>query len=286
MKYNPKIHSPAHLLKSIFGHAEYLFTGLNYASDELIVVNYHSTPAKFIDEFRSQIRFFQRKFNIISPADLGNYFAGSIKSSKCMLLITFDDGLKNNLNAAKVLDEFSIKAFFFLVPAFLNCKSSQQKDYYLKHIRPQVNHVIDELEEDFSAMNDSDIQGLLAKGHAIGSHTYTHALVASKSDEANSEKEVVNSKSELEKRFGLPVSSFCSINNTLESIGSKEKKIVEGHYQFHFTTIPGLNATQKNPLFIRRRNIECFWLKGAVYFALGKWDLKRWKAKEEEYLNL
>jgi peptidoglycan/xylan/chitin deacetylase (PgdA/CDA1 family) len=286
MTYNPNIHALPHLIKSVFGHAEYFFTGLNYGPDELLVVNYHSTPAKYMDEFRSQIRFFQKKFNIISPAELDDYFAGRLKTKKSNLLITFDDGLKNNLHAAKVLEEFGIKAFFFLVPAFLNCKPSEQKNYYLKNIRPLVNKAIDNQDEDFSAMTDSDIKALIAKGHAIGSHTYTHTLVASRSDEANSEKEIVSSKSELERRFGLPLDSFCSINNTLESIGSKEKKLIEGYYNYHFTTIPGFNKNQRDPLFIRRRNIECFWLKGAVYFALGKWDLGRWKEKEEKFIAL
>jgi hypothetical protein len=76
--------------------------------------------------------------------------------------------------------------------------------------------------------------------------------------------------------FGCSITSYCSINNTLESTGPKEKKLIAENYTYHFTTFPGSNIHPKDPLFIKRRNIECFWLKGAMYYALGNWDLRRW----------
>lgn len=264
---------------------EYLFTGLRYANDELIVVNYHSTPADLIPELKKQLDFFRRKFNVITPAQLDEYYSGKFKSEKPPLLITFDDGLKNNVHAAKALDELGLKAFFFIVPAFMECPASEQKAYYIKNIRPVINSNIDKREEDFRAMTEADVRGLIQSGHAIGSHTYTHVLVAANSDEANSEKEITGSKNFLETKFGRVI-SYCSINNTLESTGSKEKKLIGANYTYHFTTIPALNAPDKNPLFIRRRNIECFWMTGAMYYALGKWDLGRWKAAEATFRRL
>lgn len=286
MLFNPAIHSFAHLAKTVLGHFEKMRGGLNYSKEELIVLNYHSTPAKLIADFKKQITFLRNNFNILSPAQLDDYYSGRLSSNKCNLLLTFDDGLANNLYAAKVLDEYNLKALFFVVPDFINCPATEQKKYYLKNIRPVVNPAIDHEEEDFTALNWDALKKLIEKGHGIGAHTYTHTLVASQSSTENSVKEIVDCKTLLESRLQIKIRSFCSINNTLESIGSKEKKLIEENYSYHFTTLPGYNAGNKDKLFIKRRNVECFWTSGSFYYALGKSDLSRWEEKIKKYNSL
>lgn len=286
MKFNLNIHSFKHLLKSLLGRIEHVSGGLNYSPEELIVVNYHSTPKKFISDLNQQLDFYKQHFNIIKPSEIEAYYSGTLKSAKCNLLLTFDDGLKNNLYAAQVLNNQGIKAFFFIVPGFINETSEKQKDFYLKNIRPEVNPAIDSKPEDFMPMSWEDIKQLIISGHEIGSHTYTHTLSLKATDELNSSKEIVESKRQIEESLNYSITSFCSINNSLESVGSYEKKLIEEHYKYHFTTLPGLNTENKNPLFIKRRNIEVFWLRGALFYALGKADLKRWKLKCDLYNRL
>jgi hypothetical protein len=283
MRYNKNIHPKAMALKSFLGHVNKIIGGLNYSKDELIVVNYHGTPNKFIKNFESQVVFFKKHFEVINPFDLENYFRGTLKSNRCKLLFTFDDGLRNNLLAANILEQNGIRAFYFLVPEFIETNVQKQKAYYIKYIRPTINEYLDSLPEDFEAMNWEDIKQLISKGNRIGSHTYSHTLIAEISNETNSKNEIIQSKHYLEKRTGTNVNSFCSINNTLVSVGKKEKELIQENYMFHFTTLPGYNGEQKNPLFIKRRNIESFWLNGAVYFSVGKIDINRWAKKVEEY---
>lgn len=259
---------------------------LKYPSDELIVVNYHSTPVKFMPFFRQQLLFYIKHFNVISPADLDRYYSDKLISSRCSLLITFDDGLLNNLNAVKVLDEYNLKACFFVVPEFLATPKAQQKQYYLQKIRPVVNEIIDSKEEDFLALTDEQICHLHASGHLIGSHSLSHTMAVSTANEETSVREIEGSRLALEKIIGAPPSSFCSINNTLQTVGSFEKKLISKNYRFHFTTLPGYNAINKDPLFIKRRNVEVFWMKGNLYYALGKFDLKRWKKKIKAFSDL
>ena len=275
------------LFKSIFGRIEKNLNGLNYDDNELIVVNYHSTPKKFIHNFESQIISLKKMFHILNPDQLDNYYSGKKpKQDKNYLLITFDDGLKNNLFAAEVLEKHHLRAFFFIVPKFVDTASNEQKNYYIKNIRPVINTNIDNEEADFTALSWSEIGTLVGKGHAVGSHTYTHTLVAQQSDWNNSEFEIVESKRYLAKKLGISIESFCSINNSLLSVHEKEKKLISENYHYHFTTLPGLNAEGRNPLFIKRRNIESHWLKGAVYYALGKSDLPRWKNRIKQYENI
>ena len=290
MKINNKIHNRNHILKSLLGNTEYLLTKLNLDKEELIVVNYHGTPKKFISNFRNQLNFFQKVFSIISPEQLNDFFEGKLNEvKKPKLLLTFDDGIKNNLLAAEVLKEFNIKAYFFVVPDFIDTVVEKQRTYFITNIRPAINSNIDYEVEDFTSMSWIDLRKLQEEGHSIGSHTQTHKLVAKTSTLENSNVEIKDSRENIAKQLQISlhsISSFCSINNTLESISKKEIIVVKENYQYHFTTIPGPNYSNSNKFFIKRANIESHWLLGAVKYAVGKWDLKRWTALEKAYSEL
>ena len=284
---NFKIHTLTHIVKTILGNIEYLFTSLNLNKNELYVVNYHGTQKIFMANLKKQIVFFKKHFTIISPSEIEKFYTNKLpKTDKPYLLITFDDGIKNNMYAEEVLNESAIKALFFIVPRFINAPIENQKEYFLKNIRPEINPHIDSIIEDFQALSWNDIQNVLKKGHSVGSHTYTHTLVSKNSTFENSNYEIVKSKLIIEKHIHSHLNSFCSINNTLESVGETELSLIKKYYQFHFTTIPGPNFSDSDPYFIKRVNIESFWLSGAVKYALGKWNLKRWKTKGELFLEL
>jgi len=274
------------LVKNTLGHFEKKCGGLRYAKNELLVVNFHSTPKKFIPHFKEQVIFLKKRFHIIDPSQLTNYFDGSLKPETCALLFTFDDGLKNNLYAAGVLNELGIRALFFVVPGFIDTPANGQKQFYLQHIRQRVDPSIDGEPEDLTAMSWQELKELCAAGHEIGAHTLTHTLVAKNSSLQNSENEILSCKTRIETALNGKVNAFCSINNTLESTGKKEKELIEKNYTFHFTTLPGYNASNQNRHFIKRRNIECFWPWGAFYYAMGQWDLKRWSEKIRVYENV
>lgn len=283
MRYSPGIHNKAMLFKSLLGHVLKAGGDLRYPAGELLVLNYHSTGKKFLPNLQKQLDFFERHFTLLSPADLQAYYRDELHPQRCGLFITFDDGLRNNLYAAEELERRGHRAAFFVVPEFIETPQQKQKQYYLEHIRPLINPRVDEASEDFEAMNWEEIRALAEKGHLIGSHTNTHRMIAS--HEENGE-EIVASKTRIETCLGRPVTSFCSINNTLLSVGASDKRRIAQEYAYHFTTLPGSNQENKDPLFIKRRNVEVFWPDGAVYYALGKWDLKRWAGKRQQYASL
>ena len=280
-----KIHTSSHLIKSTLGFLEFLFYPPKYNNEELIVVNYHGTPDKFFTNFKKQVAFLTRSFKPLKATEIASYFNTELSAEKPHILFTFDDGLKNNLKAARYLAEQGISAFFFLVPSFIECPEDLQSDYYKTNIRPIINPFIESGEKDTKALSLEDIQEIIALGHCIGCHTHTHRLVATESTIENSIFEIIVSKKLLESKLNISISSFCSINNTLLSISKKEKELLSENYKYHFTTIPGYNE-QKNPLFIKRRNIESFWLPGAVKLAVGKFDLKRWEKYILKYNSL
>jgi hypothetical protein len=290
MKMNLRIHNRNHIIKSLLGNIEYMFTKLGLQPNELIVVNYHGTQKKFIQNFRRQIDFFNANFSIIAPEQITDFYSGKLNNkNKPLLLITFDDVIKNNLYAAEILDNYNIKALFFIVPEFIETPHEQQKEYFIKYIRPKINHVIDNKPEDFSALSWEDLKILITKGHKVGSHTQTHQLIAQKSTLENSINEIKNSKINIANGLrALPesINTFCSINNTLESISIKELQLIKENYAYHFTTFPGSNLNNSNPYHIKRSNIETYWLLGAIKYAIGRWDYGRWAAINKTYTEI
>ncbi len=290
MRINTKIHNLNHFIKSILGDLEFLVTKLSLRKNELYVVNYHGTQKKFLPNFRKQIVFYKKYFEIITPVQLNDFYSGKLNYlNKPLLLITFDDGIKNNLYTAEILEEYLLKGYFFVVPEFVNTNLAMQTSFFKKNIRQNINPNLDHEPEDFYAINWPEIKALLNNGHLIGSHTQTHQLVANRSSFENSVYEIETSKMNIAKKLDQNISSinaFCSNHNTLLSVGIKELACIQKNYNFHFTTIAGSNQMSGSKLFIKRINVESFWLLGAVKFAFGRWGLGRWKSAIAKYLQI
>lgn len=275
--YNKSIHTKAQLIKSILGSIEQPFFKINgyLNKHDLIVLNYHSTPLKFIPHFEKQVNFYQKHFTIVSPNDLKNFYANNLESKKPKLLITFDDGLTNNKYALQILDKYTIKALLFIVPDFI--ESSHQKEYYTTHIRNEINPSIDAQLEDFTALGWNELKEVIANGHLVGSHTMSHTLKANTSDNDVLNREITTSKNTIETQLKINIENFCAPFNSLFSVGEKEMDLIIKNYNFLHSTFPGSNYVNKNNYFIKRFNVECFWTIPNIIHTLGHIERFRWR---------
>ena len=126
------------------------------------------------------------------------------------------------------------------------------------------------------------MKSLIDKKNAVGSHTLSHRMNKNNLNLDN-HKEIIVSKKIIEEQLNIEINSFCSINNSINSINKNATKKIE-NYSFHFTTIAG-NNTEKN-IFNKRINIEAFWSKYQFLFALEKINNLRWKRKKKKIDNL
>src|ERR1700739_3069926 len=143
-----RIHTLSHIIKSVLGFLEFSFYPPRYNNGELIVVNYHGTPSKFFENFKKQIDFLTHIFHPLNATELDKYFSGQFLAEKPRVLFTFDDGLKNNIEAARYLSEKKISTLFFLVPSFIDCPEDLQQKYYKENIRPIINPFVESGLED------------------------------------------------------------------------------------------------------------------------------------------
>ena len=279
VKYSFKLHNKIDLIKILFGFLEFKLFSLSQKREDLIVINYHGVQKKFINSFTKQIDFLTKYFTIIRPLDLEKHF-GEKRNHQAtpLLLITFDDGTKNVINALRVLEQRNLKSMIFVVPEFID--SSNQKDFFSKHIRPNININIDSIDEDFTALSWKELKKLIDDKHCVGSHTYSHGMSYSSSKE-NLFKEIVLSKKRIEDKLKNKINSFCSINNSLESLNDEASKLIKKNYIFHFTTVAGSN-NKRLRYSIKRINVEAHWSKYQFIFALSRIEKLRWKFKSKK----
>jgi peptidoglycan/xylan/chitin deacetylase (PgdA/CDA1 family) len=271
------------LYKSTLGHTERLFGRLP-SENELLVACMHSTPKDRLADFEKLVETLRKRFTFLDPSDLPLYLENPNNfTNGPYFLFTFDDGLANNLESAKVLAAHKIKAIYFVVPDFID--STDQNAYYRANIRPIVDEKIDHETSDTTAMSWSDLAALAKMGHCIGNHTKTHCLHQGMSIQ-EIEAELSYTDIKIQEKIGAQPLFFASPNNTLESVGNAAAQVILRNKYFHFTTIPGLHARGENPKnWIYRRNIEVHWGQGAIEFALGSFDLSRWQ-KQRDALSL
>jgi hypothetical protein len=232
--------------------------------------------------FDTLLDFLKRHFKVLSPHQLEAYFKGELEQGP-YVLFTFDDGLRNNWHVANALHEHGHAAYFFIVPDFV--RAIDQEAYYRSAIRQSTKPIFDKQAEDVLPLDESQLMQLQAQGHAIGSHSMSHTMRAT--DELlKTQREVQQSKYELSAMLNCDVPAFCSIVNTNLSVGKEARAFIDHHYRLHFTTFPGLNAETKNGRLIYRRNIELDWSLGMIKYALGKWDLSRWRGEIERFQQL
>jgi peptidoglycan/xylan/chitin deacetylase (PgdA/CDA1 family) len=284
LNFNSKYHPKAFLPKLIAGKLLYTAIGIPYKPGDLLVLNYHSTPKWLMGEFEKQLHFFSNHFDFIHPDALQNFYYEKEKvvSKKPALLFTFDDGLKNNLYAAKALEKHGTRGLFFIVPDFMMLNKNLQPEYYEKHIRYVINQHLDFTEEDKSAMDETEILGLLKNGHRIGSHSRTHTMNVI-DNKAKQHAEIIESKELLQKKFGIEVTNFCAPFNSLESTGSNQMKLIKSNYKLFHSTFPGSNSASRDPFFIKRTNVECFWPLDVLKFAISGFEWRRWKKVREQF---
>ncbi len=182
---------------------------------------------------------------------------------KPYIAISSDDGLKNNINAANILDRFGIKGCFFICPEIIDEK---RQDVIAQFSRQRLHFPPVEF------MSWVDIEKLMRHGHEIGGHTMNHVNLAGINEaEAKAEIEVcykkIVEKCGSVKHFAYPYGRFSHFNNQarklvfetgFESCASAERGChIPG--KAHQKILPG-------DLLIRRDHVVLNWSLEQIQF--------------------
>jgi len=175
------------------------------SKDSVLVLAYHNVEDRFnvgddlytitTVNFIQHMSLISKFFTAITPEQLFT----TNKSSKPRILITFDDGKKNNFTQAfPVLHQFNLPALFFITAEMIDT------DGY---------------------MTEEDIMYISARNIIIGSHGLTHADFG-KIDMEQTKRELKQSKEILEKLLFKEVSTFAYPYGNDRNVKEDDKEVL------------------------------------------------------------
>ncbi|MFZ5897694.1 MAG: polysaccharide deacetylase family protein [Bacillota bacterium] len=190
-------------------------------------------------EFAWQMNYLTSQgFTTISPHDLERALYESAPLPPKPILITFDDGYRDNyLYALPVLKELGMQATVFVVAGAIG-----KTNFFDAGSQPPN-----------AIMNWEEIRTMERAGITIGSHTLTHPHLTRISTE-EARRQIVEAKRVLEKGLGHEVRYFCypygDYNPTIEAL------VGEAGYTLSFTCDQGRVTTdERRPLALKRLRV-------------------------------
>ncbi len=175
-----------------------------------------------------------------------------------------DDGFKNNLVAARILNKYGAKAIFYINPETIGVKDvNKAGEFCLKKLdMPPVEF-----------LNWDEVQELLNQGHEIGSHTMAHDNIT-KMTLNEVEDDLSRSKEILSKRCG-PVGHFAYPYGRYSDFNKQALELVfKTGYESCSTGERGCHVSdgssiEKEQLVIRRDQIIAYWKLGHMKYFIA-----------------
>lgn len=241
-------------------------------TNKLYVINYHKTYYKHSENFKKQLIYLKKKFQIIDENYLLNFFYTKKKlTNKPKLLITFDDGhISNYIVASKILDNLNIKGIFFIPTEYINRKTKKNLKQECKESTIKYSIPCDFLEEKKNnwkrvSMTWRIVRKLKKKGHSIGCHGFSHQKLSNKLSMKTLENEIIKSKKIIEKKIQSKIFSFSWIGGEIWSYSKVASQIIENaKYRFSLMTCCYPSSQKDSPMKIHKFNIENYFCLNQV----------------------
>jgi peptidoglycan/xylan/chitin deacetylase (PgdA/CDA1 family) len=143
------------------------------------------------DGFRRVLRYLSRNHLLISYSEAAErLWLGAI--DRPYICVSFDDGLKNCLRAARIMDEFGARGCFFICPSIIGETDERKlKEFCVRKLTLPATEML----------TWDDVEALLKTGHEIGSHTMSHNVL-SRISAGQMRDEVAGSYECLTRRLG------------------------------------------------------------------------------------
>jgi len=173
---------------------------------------------------------------------------------KPYIVISSDDGFKNNIHAAEILNRYNIKACFFINPGLIG-----QTDYTFIKTHCETKLHLPPVE----FMDWDDVELLLKQGHEIGSHNMYHSNMAKQSqhqviDDLLESYDIIKKKTGTIKHFAFPYGRLSDFNEF-----ARQKAFEIGYHSCSSAErgchINHSHKLKPDELFIRREHIVLNW---------------------------
>jgi peptidoglycan/xylan/chitin deacetylase (PgdA/CDA1 family) len=244
---------------------------------------------------RSQLAYLRRHFRVVPLARAIEQLKSGKQFENCMVALTIDDGRRNCYEFLfPLLVEFAIPATFFVVSSFIAREDWVWTDKVLwlseepsrpdelspgkierlfailNQMRPETRDariaaiaasmgvsIPKEAPPKYASCSWGELREMADSGLVeIGSHTATHPILASITDE-ESWHELTVSRSQIEEGLGRQINSFCFPNGKRGDYRpSQVRQIMDAGYTSAVVARPGMVANQANPYELPRIGVS------------------------------
>lgn len=239
-------------------------------------INYHDTPAGTAHNFEKHLQFYRQHFSPVSLSDLNRFFESKEWwKDKPGLIISFDDGHRNNYDvAAPLLEKYGFTGWFFVPVDYINTPPKEQKEFASKHnFAPLNSQTWQEGYEDGRVALSWDELRELDKKHVIGCHTRSHHRMFASTSPEQLNNEIIEAKHILEQELQHSIDIFCWCGGEKNTYSSEAARYVRrAGYRYSFMTISAPILPSTDRLQLHRTNVEShmhinnvkFWLTGLM----------------------
>jgi peptidoglycan/xylan/chitin deacetylase (PgdA/CDA1 family) len=226
------------------GDGEHTLRVLMYHKINDVEQNPLSVPVSMFDEQLALLG--ECGYNVVDlQAVLDHYVRGTPLPPRAVL-ITFDDGYRDNLdNALEVLQRHRYPAVLFVPIGYLDTTLPLPHEERLAQ-RGLVNRTLD-----WSDLPDLERGGIRVEAHGISHRPLADLEV----DEAA--REIVLAKLKLEEALGRDVRAFAYVKGSEAHFKPVHLSLLrQAGYEIAFTSVSGANTPRTDPLRLHRYNVE------------------------------
>jgi peptidoglycan/xylan/chitin deacetylase (PgdA/CDA1 family) len=217
-----------------------------------------------ISKFDEQMAYLgELGYTVVGLDDVLDHYVGGKPLAAGAVLITFDDGYRDNLqNAAPILHKYGYPAVQFVPLGYVGDPLPLPHEERLA-ARGLFNRTADW----------DELAELERAGVQIESHGISHRPLADlEIDEAA--REIVISKLRLEERLGRPVRAFSYVKGSEAHYKPVHLSLVrQAGYDVAFTSVSGANSPSSDPLELHRYNVEPYPARTFELVLAGACDL-------------
>ena len=183
---------------------------------------------------------------VVSLDDVLDHYLEGAPLPERAVLITFDDGYRDNLeNALPILQQHRYPAVLFVPIGFLDSDRPLPHEEALR-VLGVVNRTVD-----WDELAELEAGGIRIESHGIG-----HRPV-SELEPGEALREIALSKLRLEERLGRGVDAFAFVKGSHADYRPEHASLVQqAGYKLAFTSVSGANGPASDRYRLRRYNVE------------------------------
>jgi peptidoglycan/xylan/chitin deacetylase (PgdA/CDA1 family) len=220
-----------------------------------------TVPTSLFDEQMDQLRTLG--YRVVDLQAVLDFYVDKKPLPPHAVLITFDDGYRDNLdNAARVLRKYGYPAVLFVPIGYLDDRQPLPHEERLA-VKGLLNRTLD-----WEELAEAERNGIRIESHGI-----SHRPLADLEVDAAA-REITLSKLRLEERLGRPVRAFSYVKGSEADYRPVHLSIVrQAGYDVAFSAVSGANSAETDPLQLRRYNIEPYPTRTFELVLAGACDL-------------